>query len=292
MALYPTRREILLGASITLGGTLSGCLSGTKSARSTDSQSETSSPKPTTTATRPPAGTYADAPDGPEPYPSRPGDVNPGAATEYARQFEHARTTNVLYDTDVEDLHVDCRAVYDTAAPHGHYVLATCTGYANYADDVHADWGQQPALYFVGSDVTIRAGSYESEYSDCEDVFASSNPAENFAERCSGQSASYRASNVSQSQHSLTVTVEFRSETGTVPVLERTYSLDATTGVRQESVTYRRGTYRLTAVLENGSTATFDWQIRSEPVWDDPPVTVLVTPTADVVIRRVPFHEL
>lgn len=289
-----TRRTVLLGVGTALLSSTAGCLAADGDDAPTESPDPSTTPPTTSpTPTPPPAGTYADTPDGPEPYPSPlEDDVTPQAATAFAKAFEHARTTNVLHQPDVEDMSVDCRTLHDTSGPSGQYVLATCTGYANYADDVHADWGQHPAFYYVAPGVTIRAGSYDSHYFDCEDVYASSDPTENFAERCSGDDASYRAYNLSPEPHTLSVTVEFLTDSGSEPVLERTYELGSTAGIRQESVTYRRGTYRLTATLETEATATFQWEIQSKPEWDDPPVTILVTPTSGVEIRRVPFPEV
>ncbi|MFC6726110.1 hypothetical protein ACFQE1_17410, partial [Halobium palmae] len=243
---------------------------------------------------RPPraTGTYAERPDGPASYPARPTNVTAESARGYAERFEEARVTNVLYEPDVENSRVDCRAVHDTDGNGGQYVLATCTGSARYADGRYAEHGQSPALYYVGPGLTVRVEELADRSSDCEAVFASSDPTENFAEPCEGRSASYCAYNLGPERHTLSVTVERRSASGAEPVLERTYELVPPNsssyldpGVRQGSVTYRRGTYRLTATLENEATATYRWKLRSG---SDSPVAIVVSPTNTVAVRRLP----
>lgn len=237
-------------------------------------------------------GTYASQPSGPEPYPDRPGEMTRDAAIAYVAEFERVRTYNALHEADVEELSVDSRTAYDTAAHGGHHVLAAGSGYANYADGAHADWGQVPALYFVGPDLTVRVADYEDRYFHCSEVFAADDPAENFADECEGTHAEYRAYNLHAEPHDLSVTVSLVDDEQTQQVLEREYELGTTEGVQQGSVTRRRGTYRLTASLESGPTTTFRWELSSAPTYRDPPVTVLVTPAGGVTVRRPPFPEL
>ena len=148
---------------------MTGCLSRdpTRSNR-TQTKTQTSSSSPTLTATStstrtptPARGTYADAPEGPKSYPERPEEVTRKSALKYARAFETARTYNTLYEPDQEHISIDCTVKFDTATHGGQYIVAACTGWADYADEVHADWGQAPALYFIRPDLTVRAGEYQ-----------------------------------------------------------------------------------------------------------------------------------
>lgn len=123
-------------------------------------------------------------------------------------------------------------------------------------------------------------------------MFAADTPTENVTEPCDGPGASYRAYNLGSTAHTLRVVVEFITETGREEVLERSYEMPIAAGIEQESVTYRRGTYRVTAALENGREATYEWSLESEPTFRDPPVAVLVTPNNGVAIRRPPFPDL
>lgn len=289
----PSRRRLLHSSGLTLLGSLTGCIAGETATRGGNAPSSTPPAGETPQAT----GTYADSPDGPEPYPERPDDLTPASVRRYVKSYEFARTTNVLHEPDVEELSVRSRAVYDTSGQGGHYALAACRGYANYADGVHADWGQLPALFFVGPQLTVRVEHLDDHYFDCNDVFAADDPEENIAGVCEGGTASYRVYNLHPEEHVVSVTVEFLGDgdlasalTSTV-ALERTYRMGPATALRQESVTYRRGTYRLTAAIEGGPETTYQWELQHEPTHDDPPVSVVVTPVGGVAVRRPPFHE-
>lgn len=283
------RRTALSAGTIALVGSFGGCLdSADESEQSIASPTSTETPVPTPAET----GTYAVVPDGPKQYPDRPTSTDRDAALGFAREFERVHVHNSLHESDIEDLYADSTTAYDVEAHGGHYVLATGSGYANYADGVHADWGQAPAIYFVSPDLAVRAEDLDSRYFDCEEVFAAESPEENFAGTCSGDDASYRAYNLHPSTRTLTVTVDFLAGDEVVSVLQREYDLATGTGVLQESVTYRRGTYRVTASLPGGPSTTAEWTLESAPAYDDPPLTVIVTPVDDVRIRRPPFPAL
>lgn len=286
------RRQALLAGGATVLGALAGCLASDRPGSPTGSPSPTATPTHTPQRTPTATGTYADAPSGPEPYPERPGELTGDTAVEYARTYEHARVTNLLHEPDVEDLHVESRAVHDAAAHGGHYALATCTGYANYADGVHADWGQRPALYFVAPRLSVRIEDLEDHHFHCSEVFAAADPAENFADVCDGGDAAYQAYNVHPERHTLSVTVTFLGDDGPETVLERTYEMAPASALRQGSVTYRTGTYRVTASLAEGPEATAEWTLRSEPSSEDPPLAVFVTPHGGVTFRRPPFPAI
>lgn len=268
---------------------LAGCTSAPPGESSTPTRTPTPIPTPTHT------GTYGDFVEGPTSYPDRPSDLSESTARSYVHDAEHARTHNRLYEPDASEISVDCKTKYDTEAHGGHYVLASCSGYANYPE-AHADWGQVPALYFVSSDLTVRAGDYDSQHFHCTDVFASSDPDENFAEVCEGGDAAYRAYNLHPEPHTVSVTVEFSGGGGAAEtnetVLEREYTLAPAAGVEQGSVTYREGIYLLRVTLDTGAEAMFHWDLRGESPADGPPVTVLVTPAGGLDIRTVPFHEV
>lgn len=288
-----TRRALLQSGGPVLAGIGTGCLS-TEDSRPNSSPSTesptTGSPTPRETPTA--TGTYASQPSGPKSYPSRPEDQRKSAAVAFAKAFEQVRVHNALSESNVEDMSARGNAIHYASRPSGHYVLATGSGYANYADGLHADWGQLPALFFVSPSLVVRTAEFEEFYFDCQDVFASDTPDENFVAACEGASARYRAYNVNPEPHELSVTVEFLGEDGPTTVLEREYQLSYDHGIQQGSVTRRRGTYRLSAALESGPTATDDWELSTPPTAPPRPVTVLVTPAGGLTIRRVPFGEI
>lgn len=288
---HPTRRRLLAGAGSGLAAALAGCLA------SDDPESgdaETTTDTATTTVeshTVSESGTIADDPPGPEPYPDRPTDGSRAAAVEFVEAFEYARTYNSLHEDDVEKISVDAVTHYDRADNDGHYVLARGSGYANYSDGAHADWGQATAFYYVEPSFAVRTGYYEDHYSDCEDVFASDDPDENFSTPCEEPPAGFRAYNLSPNARTLEVSVEYRGEV-TTEVFADQYFLGTIDAIEQESVTYRKGTYRVTARVEDGPTASADWELQREASYRDPPLCILVEPTGALTIRRVPFHEL
>lgn len=295
----------------TAGGSLLAFLAGCTSA-APGGQSATETPTQTPTRTPTATGTYGDLPTGPESYPDRPTDFTPETVRAYVHDVEHARTHNTLYEPDMTDISLQCQTASDRAAHGGYYAFASCSGYANYPE-AHADWGQAPAWYFVSPELTVRVSDYDSQYFHCTDVFASEDPGENFAEVCEGGDAAYRVYNMHTESHTVSVTVEFlgadganetkeTKETTEVKetneaneagrtVLEREYTLAPTAGVEQGSVTYRSGTYRLTASLDELE-ATYWWELQSEPTYEDPPLVVLVTPAGGLTIRRVPFQRV
>jgi hypothetical protein len=286
----PDRRTVLRASGVALLGGLAGCLE--TGALDGSSESPTDSPTLTPRGTPAATGTYADAPSGPESYPDRPDELTRESVVEYVRTYEHARVTNLLHEPDVADLHVECTGVHDTAAHGGHYALAHCTGYANYEDGLHADWGQRPALFFVAPTLTVRIEDLEDHYFHCSEVFAADDSSENFAAVCEGGDAAYEAYNVHPEPQTLSVTVAFLGDGGSETVLERTYEMGPAGGLRQGSVTYRKGTYRVTAALADGPEATTGWTLRSEQTYEDQPLTVLVTPHGGLRFHRPPFPEV
>lgn len=294
----PTRRRVLrsVGAGLLTG--VAGCT--TRSADESGSSPEpTPTTEPTATATpvSPPTGTYASMPGGPADYPERPDELTPETVTEYARQFEHARTENSLHEPNIEEHNVESRAIYDTSSAGGHYAIATANGYANYSDGVHADWGQRPGFYFLTPELTVRIEDLADQYFHCTEVFAAEDPAENFAEVCEGGDASYRVYNFRPESRDLTVTVEFlgpdgKQTTNPTPILEREYGLRGAFGLTQGSVTYRRGVYRLTATLGDGTETTYRWELFAEPTYEDPPVSMIIDARGGLQVRRPPFPEL
>jgi hypothetical protein len=209
----------------------------------------------------------------------------------YVQTFERARTENALHSGDVTDLSAHARTHYDTAAHGGHYVLAMGDGYANYEDGMHADWGQLPALYFVAPELTVRIEDRADYHFDCEEVYAAEDPAENFAQQCEGSDAAYLLYNLRPEERRVTVTVEYLGDERTETALERTRPIAGMTALAQESVSYRQGTHRVRATLENGREATYEWDLSFAPD-GSPTVTVLVTPVGGVAIREVPFDEM
>lgn len=303
----PSRRQVLRNAGVALFGAVAGCSSRgsdtdsppstlTESATPSESETPTDTPVQTPSAT----GTYVQGLSGPADYPDRPDDLTRYAATEYVQAVEHARVENELRnygDHKVEDLELRCRSVYDTHAQGGHYVLASCYGHADYEDGTHVDWEHSPGFYFVAPKLTIGSGQPTPEHRDCETVFAAEDDAENFATPCEESAASFRVYGFHPEPHDLTVTVEFLGADGTPTAspqiaFEREYALAPASGIRQNGVTYRQGEYLLTATLDTGVEATYRWSLSSAPGPDTPPVSVLVTPTAGLRIRRPPFPEI
>lgn len=303
----PSRRRVLRSLSVGLFGAVAGCGGrepDTDSPSLTQTETATRSPSktPTDIPVQPPTttGTYVQGLSGPADYPDRPDDLTRYAATEYVQAVEHARVENELRsygDHKVEEFELRCRSVYDTHAHDGHYVLAGCTGYANYEDGSHIDWEHSPGYYFVAPKLTVGIGQPRPEHRDCETVFAAEDDAENFATPCAESAASYRVYGFHPEPHNLTVTVEFLGADGMATgspqiAFEREYALAPASSIRQNGVTYRQGQYRLTATLDTDAKATYQWSLSSSPGSDTPPVSVLVTPNAGVRIRRPPFPEI
>lgn len=284
-----SRRQLLRSGGLCLAGPFAGCL-GDDAAYPPTGTADTTTASPTESLPDAPkfTGTYADDPTGPAAYPDSPADLTRETVTEYVQAFERARTENALHASDVTDLSASARTHYDTAAHGGHYVLAMGSGYANYEDGTHADWGQLPALYFVAPDLTVRIEDRADHYFDCEEVYAADDPAENFAQGCEGTSAEYQLYNFRPEERRVTVTVEYLGGDETETALERTRTVAGTTALRQGSVTYRRGTYRVTATLDDGREATHEWDLSLAPD-GSPTVTVLVTPVGGITVRTVPF---
>lgn len=292
----PSRRRILQSVGLLAAG--AGC-TGRNRTESGTSEEPTATTEPTAAATPTPlpTGTFASMPDGPTDYPDRPDELTRETVTAYAREFEYVRTENALYEPNIEEHNVESQAIYDTASVGGHYAIATASGYANYSDGVHADWGQRPAFYFLAPGLTVRIEDLADQYGHCTDVFAAEDPEKNFAKVCEGGDAAYRVYNFRPDVRDLTVTVEFLGADGKqtanpTPVLEREYGLRGTFGLKQGSVTYRRGVYRLTATLGDGTETTYRWELFSEPTYEDPPVSVIIDARSGLQVRRPPFPEL
>lgn len=289
-----SRRRLLAGAATALLASTAGCVSSLERApsRETTSDPPPAAESPTTDRTTraiTDAGTYADTVAGPEDYPSRPDDDGRSSAIEYAEAFEYARTYNSLHADDVEELSVSANARHVTAAHDGHYAIAAGSGYANYADDVHADWGQQPALFYVRNDLVVRVGDSEHHYDDCEEVYASDDPDGNFAQPCEGGDATMRLVNSHPDAHEIDVSITHLDAAGTPTIFADEYFLGTGFGATQESITYRKGIYRITATVDTGATATTEWEIDTEQAYDDPVPTIVIEPTGGLTIRRVRF---
>ena len=293
----PKRRRLLQSVGAGLLAAVAGCTSRPAGDESSAEPTVTTTSTATPTPVPLPTGTYASKPDGPSDYPDRPDELTRETVVEYAKAFEYARAKNSLHEPNIEESNVESDAVYDTASGGGHYVIAAADGYANYSDGVHADLGRSPTFYFLAPGLTVRIGDGASQYFDCTDVFAAEDPEKNFAEVCEGGDAAYRVYNFCPETRDLTVTVEFLGEDGEqtanpTPVLEREYGLRGAFALQQGSVTYRRGVYRLTARLGNGTETASRWELFSEPTYEDPPVSVIIDTRGDLQVRRPPFPEL
>lgn len=292
----PSRRAVLRATLLGLGSGVAGCVSsGADEATQTTAPATGTTDTPSRTATTTPteaSGTFADTPAGPEPYPDRPADPTREAVLSYVQTFEHAIVYNSLHEPDAETISVDCTAEYDVEADGGHYALATCTGYANYADDVHADWGQLPAVYYVSDDATIRVEELDDRYRHYTEVFASDDPDENVEQPGEGRWAGYRVYNMDTDHHELSVTVDFLGGFTPVEAFATEYALGPRAGILQESVTYRRGAYRITARLEDGTQATYRWTVTDDEDYGQFETSIFVTPTGGLTIREPAFDRL
>ncbi|MEZ3145698.1 hypothetical protein [Halobaculum sp. MBLA0143] len=238
---------------------------------------ETASPAPSL-----PERTLADPPEGPESYPDRPDGDGPGAAVAFVRQFEHAQGYNVLHEPDAESISVQPAAEHvRSVEPGGHYVLGRRSGYANYADGVHADLGSAPRLYFVSPRYVVRVGEEDDRLRDCTTVPAADDPADNFAAKCSGDDARYAVVNLAPETREMVVEVS-RADTGAT-VGRESYRLVPGRLVVFDGVTRRRGRYRLTVTAGDRET-TAAWDLRNGPR-ERPPV-VVSTPRRRLAVER------
>jgi hypothetical protein len=291
----PTRRAVLRSAAVALGGVAAGCVApsggGADGSAATASESATGRQTTAEPTPTPDTGTYADAPSGPEPYPDRPSSPTVESVRQYAKYFEYARAYNKLHEPDAEEVNVEASAAYDVAGDGGHYAVAKCTGYANYEDGLHADWGQLPALYFVTENLTVRVADLDHEYRNYEEVFAADDPAENVEQPGEGRSSGYRVYNLDPESHDLSVTVEFLGGSSPVEAFATDYDLGPASGLTQESVTYRRGEYRLSAELASGARTEARWTVDEES-YARYRTAVVVSPTGSLSVRRLSFDDL
>lgn len=291
----PNRRQVLHSLSTGLLGAVAGC-NGRYGSTMTESETPTKTTIPKPTA----SGTYVSGLGGPANYPERPADLSKEQARKYVEALEEARLENRMRSyggKEVADLSIWIESVYDTGAHGGHYILVRSEGYANYTDNTHADYVGRPGFYFVSPNLTVRNGRPERRSRDCETVYAADDPAENFVTPCEYGAASFRACGFHPDVHDISVIISFLGGDGTATepfdtVFESEYSLSPGKSVRQGSVTYRRGHYRVTAALDNGDETTFRWDLSRGTGPETPPVTVLITPAGGVRIRRVPFPEI
>jgi hypothetical protein len=276
----PSRRTVLQTGLVTCSTYLAGCASPTtdKNVRTTASYDD--------------SGTFGETPDGPKSYPDRPDSLSPETISSYVREFEYARVYNSLYESDAETVSVDCTGMYDTAARGGHYALAACTGYANYADGVHADHGQRPAVYFVADGLTIRIERLDNRHRNYKDVFSAEEPGENVEQPGEGSSAGYRVYNMDTNAHELSVTVDFLGGLTPAEAFSTEYTLAPTSGILQDSVTYRRGEYRITADLANGSSTSTQWTVTKDEDYGRHKTSIIVDPAGELTIRKPPFGKV
>lgn len=291
----PSRRRLLAVTGTALGAATAGCAG-------VDRPTETT-PRTTTDASgsqstaRPPdrevtgSGTYANAIAGPREYPERPDDAGRAAVVEFVRTFEQTRTYNGLHEPDATEVDVSVRTVHDHEAHGGHYVLADAGGYANYEAST-ADWGVTRVLYYASPDLVVRTNRHEYRDADCERAFASDDPSENGATPCEETPATFRAYNCHHEPHALTVDVDYLGDGNAVDVARYEYEHEIGDAVRQRTTAYRAGVYRVTATLDSGARDSGDWRFDEPRTRADPPRCVVVEPTGDVTIRRVPFDEL
>ncbi|MDQ2074733.1 hypothetical protein RBH20_19585 [Haloarcula sp. H-GB4] len=276
----PSRRTVLQTGLVTFSTYLAGCTSPItdKNARTPVSYDD--------------SGTFGETPDGPKSYPDRPDSLSPETISSYVREFEYARVYNSLHESDAETVSVDCTGVYDTGARGGHYALAACTGYANYADGGHADHGQGPAVYFVGDRLTVRIEDLDSRHRDYKDVFSAEEPGENVEQPGEGSSTGYRVYNLDTNAHELSVIVDFLGAFTPAEAFSTEYTLGPTSGILQDSVTYRRGEYRITAELANGSSASTQWTVTKDDDYGRHKTSIIVDPAGKLTIRKPPFSKV
>ncbi|WP_158059034.1 hypothetical protein [Halorussus halophilus] len=288
-----SRRSVLQTGSVLASAVVAGCTSSSTG----DSTQTTSESRHSATTTRRPetvveeSGTYATTPSGPKQYPDRPAELTENAVASYVKQFEHAIVYNSLHESDAETVSADCTSVYEMAGHGGHYALATCTGSARYSDGVYADHGQLPSFYYVSDELTVRVEDLSDRYGNCENVFASENASENVEQPCEGRTAGYRVYNLDTETHTLSVTVEFLGDETPTEMFSAEYSLGSVSGILQESVTYRRGEYRITATLGSGVQTTSRWTVGGAG-YGRYETSLVVSPAGGVSIRKPPFASL
>jgi len=276
----PSRRTVLQTGLVTCSTYLAGC-----AAPTTDNNTRTP-------ASYTDSGTFGETPDGPKSYPNRPDSLNPETISSYVREFEYARVYNSLHESNAETVSVGCTGVYDTAAHDGHYALAACGGYANYADGAHADHGQRPAVYFVGDGLTVRVERLDNRHRNYKDVFSAEEPDENVEQPGEGSSAGYRVYNLDTNAHELSVTVDFLGGLTPAEAFSTEYTLAPTSGILQDSVTYRRGEYRITAELANGSSTATRWTVTKDENYGWGETSIIVDPAGGLTIRKPPFGKV
>lgn len=286
-----SRRTVLQAGTVMVGTLVAGCTSTTTS-RPTQTTTDSSQTTVQTATPFDDSGTFATTPDGPKSYPDRPNGLTRENVSAYVQAFEYARVYNSLHESDAETVSVDCMSVYDTSAQGGHYALATCTGYANYADGVHADHGQLPAVYFVSDGLTVRVEDLDHRYRSYKDVFSSEESSDNVEVPGEGSSAGYRVYNMDTVEHTLSVTVDFLGGVTPVEAFTTEYTIAPTSGVLQESVTYRRGEYRITAQLATGHQTTARWKVTDHGDYGQLETSIIVDPAGELAIREPSFDKL
>ena len=90
-----------------------------------------------------------------------------------------------------------------------------------------------------------------------------------------------RLLNFDTEPHNATVDLTYLGTTPPESAFENGYEVSAESGITQDGITLRKGTYRLHVELEDGTTATYRWNVTE----DTRLVAVHVTRSGEIAIR-------
>lgn len=254
-------RTVLVVGSLMLLALSAGCLGGVSPGNPSSASDDS-----------PHMETSVNVPESPE----KPANLTTESVAEYAWRYERAATYEAVKNPDSRVVSLICNATVEHRTKNGFYARAGCANTIRSNDGVGTGGPGIGRAYFINDTTTIRP-EVEREF-DRSRTAAYKGP--NESENVMG-APNLRILNFDTEPHNVAVSLTYLGTTPPESAFENEYEVSAEGGVEQDTVTLRKGTYRLRVRLGNGTTATSRWNVTE----DTKLVAVHIMRSGEIAIR-------
>lgn len=191
-------------------------------------------------------------------FPEKPTKLTDESVVEYARQYERAVTYRAVKEPN-NRVSLTCNATVEAQTENGFYVRAGCAVTTHSNGGVGSGGPGIGRAYFINNATTVPIPIAKRFDRARDAIYRSQKDTENVA-----GAPDLRILNFDTERHEVTVTLTYLGTTPPESAFESRYEVPAESGLEQGGVTLRKGTYRLRVRLENGTTATYRWNVTED----------------------------
>lgn len=218
----------------------------------------------------------------PPAFPERPSPLTSNAAVDYAQEYERAVEHRNLDDGFGTDVKLTCGATLDQETADGFYVVAGCGGSVHHLGGSVGSVSPRSLTYFIARNTTIRIDPVQAPFPDENRTYRTN---ENSTDT---EAIRVEVLNFDDRRHVVTWNITYLGTNSSDPVATETYDLGAHEGVEQDKRRLSQGSYRLAVTLEDGTSATYHWNVSGSDEANANSVTVYVTPNGTLKVGQQP----